>query len=164
MNYKTLHATVKFSCNSPQLYTNMAATDRNLDKTSRNPTATFAKIGRNFTIGAGGTSSLNFTTTFCLLRSCGTANFSTKYRSYIVPLEFADLESILWEFADPISIFQPTVCRARVLYSCCYMLASTTFTRRLYGPCPVLSIRQATNAASLRGIQKLMTLFLARHL
>ena len=29
---------------------------------------------------------LQLTATFCLLKSCGTATFSTKYRKYIVPL------------------------------------------------------------------------------
>ena len=41
-NYKKLDATAKFSCNSAQLYTHLAAIGRNLDKISRNFTATFA--------------------------------------------------------------------------------------------------------------------------
>ena len=74
MNYKKLHATAKFSCNSPKLCTNLATTDRNLDKISSNFTATFAKIRRTFTAA------------FCLSRSCGTTIFSKKFRNYIVPL------------------------------------------------------------------------------
>ena len=48
LTYKTLNASAKFSYNSPHLYTNLAATDRNLDKISRYFTATSAKIDRKF--------------------------------------------------------------------------------------------------------------------